>query len=135
MAAQDYLNRVQAVVNKLKPQIDYSTIQNAKHSVKLIRNAQKELRAIKKQVNDVMKKIRADYAEQAQKGGGGFSTALRIAGKKKAAGQLNTKVKQQLKQKQEKALEPYEKVKSAIDSSILQLDSVKVQIENLIAQQ
>lgn len=98
---------------------------------KKLRHMQKQLRMLKTEVNNDMKVIRANYSAQKEKvSGGGFFTSL-IAGKK-AAGRIRQSQREAIRRSQANDLTPYQNVKSTIDTLLLELDRIKLELEQTL---
>jgi hypothetical protein len=113
-------------------EISASSISEAKEALSLARDAQKQLRGLKREVNQDMKAIRAEYRQKSANAASGTSAVLTIAGKKKLAGQARADAKRRLRRERDAVLKPYEDVKLVIDDMIDQLDGAKTQLQAFI---
>lgn len=105
---------------------------DAKKVLKRVRNFQKRLRQIKREINLDMKTIRAGYREKSANAGEGLSTVVSLLGKRKLAGSIRADAKRRLKREREQVLAPYEKIKLEIDNLLTKLDRLKMQIDEYI---
>jgi hypothetical protein len=105
---------------------------DAKEVLMRVRDFQKRLRQIKREINLDMKMIRTEYREKSSTAGGGLSVAATLFGKKKLAGSIRASAKRGLAKERENVLAPYEKLKLDIDSLLTKLDSLKMQLESYI---
>ena len=128
----ELIERVDALVPEEGLGFSISSIEEAKLALKKVRLLQKELRIVKREVNTVMKSIRADYSAKLPDAGSGGGFALRLLGGKGAARQHEALAKRDLRNRRDRELEPYEKLKDYIDSAILSGDRAKLEIEEYI---
>ena len=119
--------------DKLGFHIGAEDVEDAKLKKKLMVQQQKELRQIKREINQDMKTIRADYKQQSANAQPSFLGVF-VGGKGYAKNQV-AKQRREIKQKREAALQPYEKIKLKIDSLILYLDRAKLAFTEYIDQE
>lgn len=108
------------------------TVDEAKLAKKKLILHQKKLRQVKKEVNNTIKVIRAEYSQRTSSAGSAGSTVLSVFGKPKLAGSWKAAAKANLRTKQNAVLEPYNSLKQEIDDQLLQLDSIKIQCDEFI---
>lgn len=131
--ASDFEKRVRQLVPKQGLRFQISTVSEAKQALAEIRQIQKELRLIKRQMNDIMKAIRAKYASQSGNAGSSGATMMRLLGGKGAARKHQADAKRRLKVQRDKELQPYDSVKRLIDDALVNADRSKLQIEQWMA--
>lgn len=134
-SAEEYLRQVRALGFDKKRTFEVNTSAEAKSLLANIRQWQKELRHIKKNINLEMKAIRARYTQQKSSAGSGGSTLMNLMGKRRAAGRWRAESNRQLTAQRDRELGPYEQIKTMIDSLLLEMDRVKLQIEQQIARE
>ncbi|MBM3133995.1 MAG: hypothetical protein FJZ89_01635 [Chloroflexi bacterium] len=140
LSAQDYANRVSAIIGPMakgeamSQQWRWSTAAEAKLSKAKITQMQKELRLVKKDIALTKKAINAAYTTERTKVGKGFGAgfAAGLLGKK-AVGRANAAVRDNVRRNQLKAIAPYDDVSRVIDSILVQLDQLKLQLDSWIA--
>jgi hypothetical protein len=139
-SAKEYANRVQKIVRgegsifgrRSKTKLKWETIPEAKQLQTSIRQMQIELRQVKKEVSAEMKAIRARYATASAKV---RPSGLSVFGGKGAKRSNVASQKQELREKRDRELSPYESLKLAIDSALTQLDGAKLEIQIWIDEQ
>jgi len=109
-----------------------SSVSEARDVLRQIRNHQKKLRQIKRDINATMKAIRAEYRQQSSNAASGASTVLTVMGDRKAAGKVRADAKRQLRRERDIKLQPYDETKLVIDDLLLQMDSAKAKIQKFI---
>ncbi|GAA4884625.1 hypothetical protein [Ferrimonas pelagia] len=130
-SAQDFLNQLQDEgLTTFSMKVD--TPEDAKLAKKKIILNQKRLRQIKKEVNEVQKSIRADYAIQSQTAGSGGSTVLSIFGKKKLAGSWRAAAKTDLRAERDSLLQPYTSLKEIINEILYKSDEAKLKCDEIV---
>ncbi len=109
---------------------DYSCYTEARNVLHQVRSNQKELRALKREINQICKEIRAEYASKRTMVGKGVGAGLATAflGRKTVGG-FNSIKRDGLRDEKDAALVPYENLKLTIDNIIHQLDDVKHNVE------
>jgi hypothetical protein len=132
MDSQGYRRQINALgLGELK-KVKISNQTDAKEVLRQVRNFQKSLRQIKREINLEMKNIRANYREKTSTAGEGLSTVSMLFGKKKLAGSIRASAKRSMASERDQILAPYEKLKLDIDALLTKLDSLKTQLENYI---
>ncbi len=109
-----------------------SSISEAKQALAKIRDIQKQLRQIKREINVDMKAIRVAFAEKKSTAGSGGSAVLAVFGKRKLAGSYRAGAKRQLNKERDQMLAPYESLKLAIDKAIIDFDQMKMQLSTYL---
>lgn len=113
-------------------EISASSVAEAKSALSRVRNLQKQLRQIKRNVNLDMKTIRAEYQQKMSTAASTSSGILTLFGQRKMAGTIRADQKRRLGQERDRALQPYQSINLQIDHLLVQLDSVKLQIDEFI---
>lgn len=119
---------------RIRVEMSINNVDEAKRMLKTIRQQQKELRLIKKHVGADMSAIRKSYQSAIDKVGSGSGVAGLFIGKGRAAG-IKASEKRQLRNKRDKALQPYNAVKLTIEDLLTQLDATKLRLEQYIQEQ
>jgi hypothetical protein len=119
---------------KIQVEIHADNVEEARLMLKQLRQQQKEIRFIKKQISADVKTIRGRYQQAIANVGSGPGLSGFIFGKKNATG-LKASQKRDLRNKQSRELEPYEQAKQVIDNLLVQLDSAKLTIEKYLMEQ
>ena len=139
-SAQAYLDRINALgIDKMATTI--TSVPDAKAKIAQLRVVKKQLQQIKKEISADIKTIRASYQEQIPSAGSGGATTMRtlgafgVKGMKGKATNYQADAKRQIKAKQDKALEPYEKVKLVADSFLSQTDVWIAQMDGYVLDQ
>lgn len=134
---QQYIEQIRAVLNQLQGFENIRSEAEAKSFIKTIREAQRELRKIKRDVNQAMKGVRAEYA-RASRQITNNSTVLTMFTK----GAWNKSVRvsarlqrQKLMEKRDNILAVYDELKYLIDQQIVELDGVKDSVQAAIAEE
>jgi len=137
LSPQDYANRIKALgLDKLE--INIRNLQEAKTTNAQLRVLKKQLQQIKKEIAVDIKTIKAKYQAQipqAGSGGGGFLRTVGVFGVKGMKGQAKqyqALAKQDLRNRQHKELDPYERVKLTVDDLITQIDATLIKINAYI---
>jgi hypothetical protein len=134
-----YIVNVQAILgsayNNGNISFRWSTPQEAKQYIALIRQMQKEIKLVKHDVTQAKKQIHAQYAAkktQIGKGlGAGIETFMFGA---KNVGKVNALARQNVRNQELKALEPYVQAERFISDVLTKLDGFKLQMDAWIAQ-
>jgi hypothetical protein len=108
----------------------YDTIGEAKLVKKELIMHQKELRAIKRDVNADMKTIRHHFKAETDSVEAGLMTTL--FGGKRRAGQERAQKKREIMARRDSLLEPYETVKCDIDNILLEIDKSKLDVDRFV---
>lgn len=134
---QEYADRIEAVgLNKIE--ITIGSVPEAKVAALQLRAAKKQLQQVKKEISADMRAIRATHQQQMSgtgSTGSGFMQTLGILGVKGMKGQAKSyqaDAKRRVKGQQDKALAPYERLKLTVDSLISQIDVALAQIDGFI---
>lgn len=129
---QEYADEIKAVLgmppdhNGMILEWETRTPKEAKVNIAQIRQIQKELRLIKREISHTIKEIRANYKYQMANVQAGFLAT--IAGRK-SAGQDRARKKLDIRQNEYLAVSPYEDLIQQIEKILVQLDSTKLEIE------
>lgn len=136
--ALEYENRawrtLETIAKNREIDLEWKSIAEARLHKSKITQVQKELRLIKREVIQTRKELNAIYAAQQISVGKGFGSGLAagIFGRK-AVGSVNASARSNLRQRQLSAIAPYDNVNRLIDSILLQLDQVKLQLDSWMA--
>jgi hypothetical protein len=114
----------------LNMSLTFDAPQSVKLQVKQITLAQKQLRAIKKEVNATLRAINRQ-ASQA-KADRIFSGGLDIIGKRQWAGKVRIATRRAIARERQAAQQPYLELKAAIDNFILEGDRLKLMAEEYL---
>ena len=122
------LEEIQQIASKITLRLDNP--QSVKLQVKQIGLAQKQLRAIKKEINVVIRNIN----QQATQSGTDslVSVSLDVFGKHKWAGRVRAETRRAIEREKKSARQPYMELKDAIDKVILEGDKLKLQAEEYL---
>lgn len=122
------LEEIQQIASKINLILDNP--QSVKLQVKQIVLAQKQLRAIKKEINAMIRNIN----QQATQSGTDSlaSVGLDIFGKHKWAGRVRAETRRAIEREKKYARQPYMELKDAIDKVILEGDKLKLQAEEYL---
>jgi alkyl hydroperoxide reductase subunit AhpC len=132
-SADEYLKAVRRVLgipvdqSEIHLQWEYDTPEDIKIHLAQIRQIQKELRFLKREISLDVKAIRADYRLNVSNVQAGLLSSL--AGRK-FAGHDRALKKESLRQKEREVIFPYESLSRQIDQLIIQLDGAKMQMEH-----
>jgi len=118
MRIMDKLQEIQSIASKLTLRLDNP--KSVKLQVKQISLAQKQLRAIKKEINVMIRGIN----QQASQSGTDslVSVGLDVFGKRKWAGRVRSETRRAMEREKKSARQPYMELKDAIDRVILEGD-------------
>lgn len=132
MEPRDYIRKINALgIGKLKE----SKVRNrsdAQNLLKEIRNMQKGVRQIKKEMNLEIKTIRQEYRGKLSTAGSGSAFVMGLLGKKGAARSIRASAKRGVAQERDQRIAPYEELKVKIDGMLVQMDRLKLQLEQYI---
>ena len=122
------LEEIQQISSQIKLVLDNP--QSVKLQVKQIRLAQKQLIAIKKEINLAIRNIN----QQATQAGADslVSVGLDVFGKHKWAGRMRAETRRVIEREKKAARQPYMELKEAIDLLILEGDKLKLQAEEYL---
>lgn len=140
---QAYLDRVEALdLEELDRHIEaIQSIEGAKATKAQLTATQKQLRYIKQELNAEIKAIRARYqAELSTAGATGGSVmgmlgAFGVKGMRGAGKSHQADAKRRLREKQNRELDPYNRVKLLIDGILAEIDKEKAKIDSYIFDQ
>ena len=104
--------------------------QSIKLQIKRITFAQKQLRAIKKELNATLRDINQQTSQS--KADSIFSGGLDIFGERKWAGKVRIATRRAIARKKQAAQQPYLELKEAIDDFILEGDRLKLMAEEYL---
>jgi hypothetical protein len=127
------INQTQLAINHLKNQITL-TLDNpssVKLQVKQINLIQKQLKAMKKEINLVVKQINQQASQSTPDSV--ISVGLDLFGKRKLAGQLRQSTRRAIQGQKISLRQPYLDLKDDIDLVILDIDKLKLQAEQYLA--
>ena len=122
------LEEIQQIASKINLILDNP--QSVKLQVKQIVLAQKQLRAIKKEINAMIRNIN----QQATQSGTDSlaSIGLDVFGKHKWAGRVRAETRRAIEREKKYARQPYMELKDVIDKVILEGDKLKLQAEEYL---
>ncbi|MCP4542605.1 MAG: hypothetical protein GY832_36245 [Chloroflexi bacterium] len=112
---------------------NYDTIPEAKAQLSDIRQKQKNLRLVKKDVNAEIKTIRARYRERIENIKPRGMTSF-LVGKGKAKS-IAADEKRALRKQQDRELEPYDEIKRNVDNLLVQMDETKIGLTTWLDEQ
>jgi hypothetical protein len=131
-SAKDYQKQVcdvlQAKIRKgeIKLKFRWESVPEAKATLAEIRQKQKRLRLIKKDVNAELRAIRARYSQKAGGVSPGVISSLVLG--KGTAKSLAASKRRNIRADRDRELQPYEEVKRIIDNALVELDEAKYRI-------
>lgn len=129
--ARDYVQEVKA----LDMAISCESVAEAKSAKRKIISAEKKLRLIKRNINQDMKAIRAEYRDRIGSAGqGAGNLLLQLTAGKRTASKIRAAEKRQLRAERDSRLEPYESVKLTIDDVLIQTRDAKQELDDYIAE-
>ena len=139
-SADDYIKNVcdiletQIVNESIRVVNSVSSIKEAAPKKRKIVLQQKQLRQVKREINNDMKAIRANYRNKsnAVRPSGSVSFVGLLFGRKSFAKDDVARQKREIKSSQASMLAPYDEAKFVIDKLITQLDSAKLQIQDYV---
>ena len=115
-------------------EIQVSSISEAKQLLSQMRDYQRQLRFLKRDINSEMRAIRAEYTAKMASAASTTSGIVSLFGKRKLAGQIRAAEKRRLRSERDQILAPYENVKRVIDDLQIQIERAKVQLKAFIEQ-
>ncbi|BAU65116.1 unknown protein [Stanieria sp. NIES-3757] len=122
------LEEIKQIASKITLKLDNP--QSVKLQIKQIGLAQKQLRAIKKELNIIIRNINQ---EATQSGTDSLvSVGLDIFGKHKWAGRVRAETRRAIEREKKYARQPYMELKEAIDKLILEGDRLKLMAEEYL---
>jgi len=119
---------IHKIANQLTLTLDNP--KSVKLQIKQINLAQKQLRAIKKEVNGLIRNINQD-ASQAYSDSV-ISVGLDLFGKNKLAGRVRAETRRMIERNKKDARQPYLEIKEQIDSLLLEGDKLKLKAEQYL---
>lgn len=122
------LEEIQQIASKISLTLDNP--KSVKLQIKQITLAQKQLRAIKKELNAAIRNVN----QQATQSGADsiVSVGLDIFGKHKWAGRVRAETRRAIEREKKSARQPYLELKDAIDNVILEGDRLKLMAEEYL---
>jgi len=137
-SADDYAKRVKHIIGaegdikRMTRSWKWNTIPEAKQHLAAIRQMQKELRQVKRDLNVEMKAIRTRYKMRMDRAQAGVLASLAGRG---AARRSQANKRRRLCEERDRTLAPYDSVKLAIDDALTQLDRIKLELQGWVARQ
>ncbi len=128
-SAKEYENYV-AQFDGIAFKVD--TLEEARSGLTTCRGYQKKLRLAKKEVNLQIKMLRSHYRELGANAGRKNHLVFGALFGRKASGSLRADSKRAIASQRDSAVRPYEVVKLEIDRLMLELDQVKVRLQDAI---
>jgi hypothetical protein len=117
------IEQIQQIANQITLTLDNP--KSVKLQIKQINLAQKQLRAIKKEINGFIRNINQD-ASQAYSDSV-ISVGLDLFGKNKLAGRVRAETRRMIERNKKDARQPYLEIKEQIDSLLLEGDKLKAE--------
>lgn|SRR5919199_1416191 len=114
----------------LNMSLTFDEPQSVKLQVKRITFAQKQLRALKKELNATLRDINRQASQS--KADSIFSGGLDIFGERKWAGKVRIATRRAMARERQAAQKPYLELKEAIDNFILEGDRLKLMAEEYL---
>ena len=122
------IQEIQKIAKQLSLTLDNPKA--VKLQIKQINLAQKQLRAIKKEINGLIRNINQD-ASQAYSDSV-ISVGLDLFGKNKLAGRVRAETRRMIERNKKDARQPYLEIKEQIDSLLLEGDKLKLKAEQYL---
>ena len=122
------IQEIQKIAKQLSLTLDNPKA--VKLQIKQINLAQKQLRAIKKEINGLIRNINQD-ASQAYSDSV-ISIGLDLFGKNKLAGRVRAETRRMIERNKKDARQPYLEIKEQIDSLLLEGDKLKLKAEQYL---
>ena len=132
MDATEYRAKMESILgspmvdNQIRLNLKWNTAEEAKRLLAQIRQQQKELRFIKKEIVLDMKQLRSAYTAQKSEVQAGFWASL--AGRK-SAGHDRASKRENLRRQELNALSSYQVIASLIDNALVSLDGAKLKLD------
>lgn len=135
--SEDFLVKIEDILGArigqdgtLSLRCQFNNYEEARAELHRVRRSQKELRALKRQINQICKEIRAEYTSKRTMVGKGVGSGL-AAGffGRKAVGSYNALKRDDLRREKDAELAPYEDLKHTVDNIVHNLDEMKHKIE------
>lgn len=112
------------------PEVAPETSREAKQQLAQLRQLQKRLRQVKREIGGEIKEIRAHYkAKVSQVGPSIFAGSKKTDQRRDVARQ-----KRHLREEQDQSIAPYDQLRLGIDNILLELDEAKLEIQNWLEQ-
>lgn len=125
------MNTLEAIQQiALNMSLTFDEPQSVKLQIKRITFAQKQLRAIKKELNATLRNIKQQTSQS--RADSIFSGGLDIFGDRKWAGQVRIATRRAIAREKQAAQQPYLELKETIDNLILEGDRLKLMAEEYI---
>ena len=136
MAKNPYITKIDTLVEQAPINQTWQSVQEAKCYIKAISQLKKELGLIKKELTMAKRQIHASAASQRAHVGKGFTGgAMRGIFGAKIAGSANASVKNNMRNQELKALEPYQEAEQYLARILAGLDRLKLQIDSWLIHQ
>lgn len=132
MEPRDYIRKINALGIRELSKSRVKNASDAKNLLKEVRNMQKGIRQIKKEINLEIKAIRQQYKEKSSTAGAGSALALGLLGQRGAARSIRASAKRGVAQERDRTIAPYEELKMKIDGMLIKMDRFKLQLEQYI---
>ncbi len=132
MEPKEYIRKINVLGIRKLSETKVRSCSDAKDLLKGVRNMQKGLRQIKKEINFEIKTIRLEYKEKSETAGTSSASFVRLLGKKGAARSMRASAKRRVAQERDRRIISYEELKMKIDDMILKMDQLKLQLEQYI---
>ena len=117
------IEQIQQIANQITLTLDNP--KSVKLQIKQINFAQKQLRAIKKEINGFIRNINQD-ASQAYSDSV-ISVGLDLFGKNKLAGRVRAETRRMIERNKKDARQPYLEIKEQLESLLLEGDKLKAE--------
>jgi hypothetical protein len=125
------MNTLEAIQQiALNMSLTFDDPQSVKLQIKRITFAQKQLRAIKKELNATLRNIKQQASQS--RADSIFSGGLDIFGDRKWAGSVRTATRRAIAREKQAAQQPYLELKETIDNLILEGDRLKLMAEEYL---
>jgi hypothetical protein len=122
------IEQIQQIANQITLTLDNP--KSVKLQIKQINLAQKQLRAIKKEINGFIRNINQDASQAYSDSVISFS--LDLLGKNKLAGRVRAETRRMIERNKKDARQPYLEIKEQIDSLLLEGDKLKLKAEQYL---
>jgi hypothetical protein len=131
MTLREIVHQTQSLEQQLTLRLDHPP--SVKHQIKHIALVQKQLRALKKELNA---EIRLINQNATQTGADSLvSFGLDVFGKRKLAGRVRADTRRSIEFEKRSVREPYMDVRDAIDRILLRGDQLKLEAERYLLEQ
>lgn len=128
----EYKTRLEA----LRVQLEIETAAEAKAALADIRYKQEQVRQIKREINLDMKEIQAQYQKRQLFADAAEDIFSQFSGQRKRTEQRSASAKKRkVEIERERALWPYETLKVSAGDLLLELERVKIHLQNLMEQE